>query len=382
MVGILADDLAGAAELAGVAWRHGLSAEVHTLSTCAANAEAVAIDTDSRHCDAVEATRRVTEAAQHLKSLGAEWIYKKVDSLLRGPVSAEVEAALSALQLNRALLVPVNPGRDRVIRDGTYFIDGTPIHETAFRNDPQHPRTSSRVLEMLGPARSRPIDVCRPDQAMPRAGIVVGEGATTADLQAWAGQLDPGILPSGAAEFFSAILDRKRFAHNQSQFVDSMSGQGPTLFVCGSLAASALDFVDGCRQRGLPVVPMPSSLSQKTKSPNALVQLWAKEVIGGFARRSQVVITIGRPAVTEDEGRLTGLLVATVKAVVSQVTAAEINAEGGATAAALSRVMGWDRLRVIREISPGVVMMRAGEHSRIAFTVKPGSYKWPAALVG
>jgi D-threonate/D-erythronate kinase len=381
MVGIVADDLTGAAELAGVAWRYGFSAEVHTVSTCAAGAEAVAIDTDSRHCDASEANRRVGEAARHLKSLDAEWIYKKVDSLLRGAVPLEVEAVLSALGLNRALLVPVNPGLGRVIRDGTYFIDGTPIHETSFRNDPQHPRISSRVLEMLGSAGRRPMTVCRPEQAMPPGGIVVGEGASSADLRAWAGRLNPGILPAGAAEFFSAILERKGFIQRQSPFVEPRSGQGLTLFVCGSMATSAHDFLDECRRRGWPVVAMPLGLGQRTVSSEALVRLWATEVIRAFARRPQVVIHIGGHAETGDENRLTRLLVATVKAVVSQLTVAEINAEGGATAAALGRGLGWDRLCVVREISPGVVMMRAGGTSRTSFTVKPGSYKWPAPMV-
>ncbi|MCX6896431.1 MAG: four-carbon acid sugar kinase family protein, partial [Verrucomicrobia bacterium] len=183
LVGIIADDLTGAAELAGVAWRLGFTAEIHADSTGTTSAEVIAIDTDSRHCDATEATRRVAAAAQHLKALGVEWIYKKVDSVLRGSVLVETEALLDVLKLNRALLVPANPGLGRVIRDGKYFIAGTPVHETDFRNDPQHPRTSAQVLEMLGRSATRSIIVCRPDQPLPAGGIVVGEAAAKEDLQ-------------------------------------------------------------------------------------------------------------------------------------------------------------------------------------------------------
>jgi D-threonate/D-erythronate kinase len=54
--------------------------------------------------------------------------------------------------------------------------------------------------------------------------------------------------------------------------------------------------------------------------------------------------------------------------------------EGGSTASTLIRRLGWTRLRVDRELAPGVVSLEVqGEHRRL-LTVKPGSYRWPDAV--
>ena len=41
--------------------------------------------------------------------------------------------------------------------------------------------------------------------------------------------------------------------------------------------------------------------------------------------------------------------------------------------------MDWNCLKVLRELSPGVVMLRPEENGSLALTIKPGSYQWPAA---
>lgn len=95
-----------------------------------------------------------------------------------------------------------------------------------------------------------------------------------------------------------------------------------------------------------------------------------------------MVVTIEKPSVKTEPARLTELLVAGVAAVLRKTPVAQINAEGGATAVALMQAMGWNQLQVLREVSPGVVTLRVGQGGAIAFTMKPGSYRWPAALCG
>jgi len=54
------------------------------------------VDTDSRYTTPTEAAQRVAAAAERAHGLGAR-VYKKIDSLLRGNVAAEVAAAARAL---------------------------------------------------------------------------------------------------------------------------------------------------------------------------------------------------------------------------------------------------------------------------------------------
>jgi D-threonate/D-erythronate kinase len=379
-IGIIADDLTGAAELAGVAWRYGFSAEIHTDCKGPPCAEVVALDTDSRHCNALEATRRVQAAALHMKSWGVKWIYKKVDSVLRGNIVIEVEAILATLKQDRALLVPANPQLGRTIRDGTCFVAGTPLHQTDFRNDPQHPRLVSQVLDLLGGYGSSPISNRRLQDEMPDNGITIGNASSTRDLQLWAKKLDPTTLAVGGAEFFAAILGtRGRFSEPQ-RLMWSPGAEGRSLFVCGSMSASAMEFLKDCRRRGLPVVALPAVLLQAEVAPHEVVQTWANEINAAFQQDARVVAAIEMPYAEGKADTLTAHLVAAVKAVVAKVSLSHINAEGGATAAALIRALGWSRLAVVGELSPGIVTTRAEANTCVALTIKPGSYRWPDTL--
>ena len=211
MIGIIADDLTGAAEIGAVGVRHGLRAEVIAMRQSAGDADLVCIDTDSRSSTATEAAQRTLDAANLLIEAGATWIYKKVDSVLRGQVSAELEALMKSLGLKRALLVPANPSLGRVIRDGRYFVGKKPIHETEFAREPEHPRTSAKILELLGQPKTVPIQICGIKETLPKSGIIVGETATPSDLRHWAGRRDAKTAVAGAAEKFGGTRNRRIF---------------------------------------------------------------------------------------------------------------------------------------------------------------------------
>jgi D-threonate/D-erythronate kinase len=55
--------------------------------------------------------------------------------------------------------------------------------------------------------------------------------------------------------------------------------------------------------------------------------------------------------------------------------------EGGATAAALVRRLGWERLAVCREWATGVVSMEIEGQAGPLLTMKPGSYAWPSEIL-
>src|SRR5689334_16534335 len=71
---ILADDLSGAAELAGIAFTHGLSAEVQREFEPDTNANVVAIDTDSRHLAPSAAADRLLAIATKILATNPAWI--------------------------------------------------------------------------------------------------------------------------------------------------------------------------------------------------------------------------------------------------------------------------------------------------------------------
>ncbi len=393
MIGAIADDLTGAAEIGAVALRLGLRAEIIVSGKSGASAEVICADIDTRSCGAAEAGRRAASAAKELRWAGASWIYKKVDSVLRGQVTAEIEAMMRALRLKRALLVPANPALGRVIRDGDYFIHGRPIDETEFAFDPEHPRRSSRVIELLGRPRTVPLHLCRPTDPLPERGIVVGEAASADDLKKWAARREPGTLLSGAAGFFGALLaaeigaggKRRREifrADRRSRMTAPPSASGRELFVCGTTRASAREFLAAARAKRVPVFSLPDELAWGADFTDAAVRAIASRVIASLRSHPRVILNVGLPPLRNRSAarQLAVHLVRLAATVLGRVEIEHVYAEGGATAAALAQRMGWRRLTVLRELAPGVATLAVeGDLSR-QLTIKPGSYVWPTAV--
>jgi D-threonate/D-erythronate kinase len=403
MIGVVADDLTGATELGAVALRFGLRAEVLLDCDAMGIADVLCLDTESRSLPPAEARRAAAQAAAALEKAGASHIYKKVDSVLRGNVTVEIEAVLEALNLPRAVLVSANPGLGRVIRRGNYFVGETPLHETDFANDPEHPRRTSSVLELLAAPGSPAIHVGTYSGALPERGIVVGDAAGDADLAAWAGRCDDQTLVAGGAEFFAAWLARKLprqaeqgscrsgFSATASAPHDNAACAGGAtsasrsirreLFVCGSASETTAAFVNRQRECGVPVVGLPESLLLGKSFRDALCDPLADAATRALNDHARVILRIGLPctpgrAVTR---KLTEDLTCLAASVLARIRVDEVFAEGGATAASLARRMGWRRLEVLRELAPGVITLSPPGVSVLLLTVKPGSYAWPEA---
>src|SRR6478736_10120807 len=137
-LGIVADDLSGAAECASHALLRVSRSTVALSTSCAtppgsaragsaSDRVVVTVDTDSRRLSTDDAARAVRAAAALVAS--APVVVKKVDSLLRGHVAAEVTALAEELQRTPVVAV-ANPALERVVVDGVLHVGGTPLHHT------------------------------------------------------------------------------------------------------------------------------------------------------------------------------------------------------------------------------------------------------------
>ena len=384
MIVVIADDLTGAAEIAGLGWRHGLTAEILERDEEPSAAELVAYDANTRDCTAAEAAKRIARIARRIQARKPAWIYKKVDSVLRGNVLSEISAMQKALRLERCLLVPANPSARRVIKDGKYYVRGKPINQTDFRHDPAHPRRSASVKGLLGVTRKHRVALRNPSARPLPAGVVVGEAASASHVRHWAQQVDSRTLPAGGADFFLALLAQHGFSPRKPRLKSALSDAGTTLFVSGSLAESSIGFLDECRARAWPVLLMPYELFAGRGRDRKHQSVWAQRVIDALGQHRKVAIGIGQPTLPgRREGlRLGKVLVETVKKVLAEVHPDRICVEGGSTAALLLDQLGWKRLVVECEFSTGVTGTRPLVRNGALLVFKPGSYDWPAGIVG
>ena len=386
MIGVIADDLTGAAEIGGIGRRHGLKSEIIIRGKCDAAADLLCVDTDSRSCTAEEAARRAASAARELKRAGAVWIYKKVDSVLRGNLVAEIQAIQQTLNLQSTLLIPANPCFGRVIRGGHYFVNSKPIDETDFACDPEYPRTTSNVLELLGAAKTQAVTVTRLAAPFTTSGIILGEVSSSKDVQQWAARLGKNMLPAGGAEFFAAVLNvigpksTIRPALPDLAVAGGSSKEPRELFVCGSTSEFTNRFINEARANGTPVFSLLESAGENFSFTRTILHDLIENAISAFHSNQRVILTIGRPLIARRAiaQKLTAYLVQISVAVIAHSKPHQVYAEGGATAAELVRRLGWNRMKALKELAPGVTTLRLPAPESPLLTIKPGSYPgWP-----
>ena len=196
---VLADDLTGACDVGAellpgpggvVVHPSGESPrpEVRPGTVCVRN-------TQSRTLAPADAARRVSGA---LADVGAGWtglVLKKIDTGLRGPLGAELDAAMDALGVPEAFVLPAIPEIGRTTQQGRQMIGGIPVNETAFARDPRHPIHDASVAAALAATGRRPaavVDLARVRGDLAEAiggaraagaAVVVCDAETDADLE-------------------------------------------------------------------------------------------------------------------------------------------------------------------------------------------------------
>src|SRR5918999_1963460 len=152
-VAIIADDLTGAADtgvqLARAGYRTAVAFRGAPIPP-SEDLDAVALDTDSRAMPPGFAAKRVISASRAVRD--APILYKKLDSTLRGPVAAELAAALEASGRDRAVVAPAFPAAGRTTADGVQLVRGVPVHETEARDDPRTPVREGHLPTLLAAA--------------------------------------------------------------------------------------------------------------------------------------------------------------------------------------------------------------------------------------
>jgi uncharacterized protein YgbK (DUF1537 family) len=392
MIVVIADDFSGAAELAGAAANFGLRAEVQTEFSLETGAEVIALDTGTRSVCAPEAARIVAGITRIVVASKPDWIYKKTDSVLRGNVRAEIEAMLGETGRQRAVLIPANPTKRRVIRNGVYLIDEQPLAETAFGSDPEHPRRSSNVRELLDQGGATAAhDV--PDRV---AGVRIDtpDAGSQEDLARQARELDAESLPSGGVEFFEAVLSvkvsgMKDARHRTPERMDSAEHFPTTLFVCGSAGAWDGGRAAECAAYGVPVVMMPDALFFGSANTDA-IHAWGDAAVQALRRSGVAMLAVGRSSsirTSVEPGELTERLVEAALHVLESLPVARVCLEGGATASGMVRRRKWKRLAACPARLPGVGVLQpefgpaaSRPSASLKLFIKPGSYPWPGEV--
>lgn len=368
MIAVIADDLTGAAELAGISLRFGLRVHLFTAAVKQTDADVLIVSTDSRSRNRQEALDSTAKRLKELLALSPDFIYKKTDSVLRGHVTEELNLQLQLEKKSRAVLLPANPSLGRSIREGIYYIHGTPVSETSFANDPEFPIKQATVTGML---RDDSVHCCKPGDVLPENGIVVTEAETLQEVQGWSYAADEKTVLAGAGDFYAALLQQRYSPQNLPQ----PEIHKPFLYVCGTAYESSVAFVKKAEPEGLV-----SYISNKCiHSPGQLDQVWVNQTNQLFRENGKLILAIDGPSVPE---KVTAVALRTAMAkatqwIIRRNIVHELFIEGGSTATAVLQELNITELEPVGEWQRGVVRMKTGN---LIVTVKPGSYALPQKI--
>jgi len=153
-IGIIADDLTGANDTALQFHLKGCNIQIlldYSIEPSGkSNTQAWAISTETRNANPEEAYKIVVDATHKLiNNFNAEYIYKKIDSTLRGNVAKETLAVLEAMEGDAAVIVPAFPAEGRTTVGGYHLLKGVPLERTEVARDPHSPIFQSHIPTLL-----------------------------------------------------------------------------------------------------------------------------------------------------------------------------------------------------------------------------------------
>jgi len=391
MIIVIADDFTGSAEIAGIGLRYGLKPVIITNDFDEIDLEnfnMLIIDTDTRSISENESYSKMLSITKKIQKIQPKLIYKKVDSLLRGNISQELNAMLDVLPFKYSILIPANPSIGRIIKDNTYLVDGKYIHETILSKDPEFPSTSSFITDMI----KGDITVLKPhqylEQKSPKTRIIVGEATSINDIKLWADSLDKDVLPAGGADFFKAIIEKyepqQKLPHTKSQMLTAENIKGNILIINGSPISQAnLKIKEILSKHNLDALTMPNEIFYDSEIKTEKFEKWSDEIANFIMKyKLALVSTYDKPIIKNKnfEKLLRLKLAKLVSYTLEKVNIKDLFIEGGSTAHAILQELNLTKFLIEMELAPGVVRVKPFNKT-LFITVKPGSYDWPDIFI-
>ncbi len=412
VIGVIADDLTGAADVGSMFAEAGQLTHVYPnagemeLWVSRGQAPDVAvIDTNSRFDQPAVAASKVAAAAGLLGKAGCERWYKKLCSVFRGNVGAELDALLDSLQEDFAVVVAGFPKNGRTTVDGIHYVHGTRLEDSEFRDDPTHPMDKSDVVEILQAQTRRPVRLISHNQVAhgsARLEALIAEGRSEG------GYAVVDVVDQQALATIAKALREARVVAGSSGIVEELAplwagratvarncdlpprAETGVVCVAGSVTPRTRAQIRYLVERGTHGFELDTlrlfDLPERSAEIARLIETVVPVVRNGL---DAVVHSANSPALieaTREAGGRHGLAAIDVSRLVSDVLAEVVTAvveqtgtnrlviAGGDTAEALCRRLGIHALRIWQTLAPGVPSCLSLAEPRRLLALKPGGY--------
>ncbi|OUS94346.1 4-hydroxythreonine-4-phosphate dehydrogenase PdxA [Rhodococcus sp. NCIMB 12038] len=362
-VAIFADDLSGAAEVASAFLDRSVPLSLLLGAGEAHEAGGVVIaDLDTRSMSAEGAARTMRRALDGVPF--GTLVVKKIDSLLRGNIGAEVGILADG---GPVVLAAGLPALDRTVRGGVVHVGSTPLHAAGVWSAESAPPPESVAALFPGyPTRGVPRGP-GVGQALARAAsdgaIAICDVETEADLDAivLACRAIPGVRLAGTSALTAAVA--RTLPRRDVTAAPTVTSAESVLTVVGTAEPVAVHQVASLVSDGARHVPVDARILLLGDVDTAPL---LRELDSGHA-----VLTVTGD-VDPSNARTLSAALGRLVAALQNGRRSDLVLTGGETARAVVDALGITSLRPVHEVHHGAVASVASDGRRVV--TRPGSF--------
>jgi len=410
-IGVVADDLTGACDTGIQFKKYGLETFVlispYHSRGFSENTEAMVLDTESRNDPPEVAYKKVRKATGTLKDAQTEFFYKKVDSTLRGNIGRELDAMLDVSGAEAAIVAPAFPENGRITVGGYQLVEGVPLGMMESGGHEKEPG-ESHIPTILQKQTKRKVGyitlfkVAAGLEALEteirnriQAGeeVIVVDAVADSDLKAIAHVISLGKHPlvacgsAGLAKGMAGII--------------GITARKPVLIIAGSINSVTIRQVIRTAERpnSLLVEVQTRELLKSKQAAEAEIVRVTDEVLMNLGSGIDVIVTSARSRASVEKALIIGELMGFDEAKIREIISiglgelakrvsekekfAGLVLTGGDVAMSVLKSMGIRRLRLEKEILPGIPLTTTtgGEYDGLKIVTKAGGFGGENALL-
>ena len=403
LLGVIADDLTGATDVALMLKREGMR-----VVQCAGapdrdrplpEADAVVVALKSRTAPVAEAVEQSLASARALLAAGAKQLMFKYcstfDSTDRGNIGPVAEALMVETGARSAVFCPAFPANKRTVFQGHLFVGDLLLSDSPMRDHPVTPMRDANLVRVLGRQTAARVGLIPyavieqgPDaiaaaiaaQEKPGPVMLICDAVSDRHLRDLGAALRGAPFLTGGSGIAMGLPANFGFSADGAQAQAMHAPQGRQLVLAGSCSEATRRQVAAAIEAGLPAFkldplaaePLASQAEEAlrwlarqpdaapaviyaTAAPDAVDA--AKQALGADRAGAEVERALGRIAMGAVEAGTRRLLVA-----------------GGETSGAVVAALGVTVLEIGPEIAPGVPWTRSIGAPDLALALKSGNF--------
>jgi uncharacterized protein YgbK (DUF1537 family) len=416
MIGVVADDITGANDIGIMFAKSNILTHVYAYDDFSAERlknsneipGVIILDTNSRLDSREMSFSKVAQATKSLRDAGASMFINKTCSVFRGNIGSEFDAMLETLNENFAVVVLGFPKNGRKTLEGVHYVHGKRLQESEFRNDPVHPMTQSRLVDILQAQTERKVDSlyyqtiekgpdqlreCIQEKKQSCSYLILDVADQEAlSIIAEAVKNETVLCGSSAlAEELAAQLDIERQSNEQLN-VEKQDHIG-MLCTAGSLMPQTAAQIDYLKQQKVPIFELNTLLLLDAAERESEIKTLTDTIIKNLMSGVHTVLHTSNEKKTVEKTKQRGLLKGLSSEEISRIvstTIAEITAQvmertgqyrlivaGGETSAAVCNRLGIKGLRIWKEIESGLPSCVSLDTEPKLLVLKSGSFGKP-----